>query len=286
MTFYRWMALLSLGVALTCLLFLGGKIWTEDAEDFSVPLQEQNIAHGEVEPKAPELELKSVEVPVSSHESPGVLRLAESSLTFTAALELAGELYGLDDPRYFELVTMAERFCGQEFDLYEGLSSDSFDQSRAWAIARLNSLCDELDPADLSVSSDSLNLGELRRDLGEDAAVEAARDLVGSAPDLATIEYAGHFLLERDLIPSTQALGPEPSLADRLRAWMTAVQYVRCAESGGCGPDSPVTAFHCALHGCSPGANYQMALQQNLSQRELALVTWYALWLGRQRGGG
>jgi hypothetical protein len=191
------------------------------------------------------------------------------------------------DPRLVSLITQASLICSQDPDPQGALSQTGHpDPTRAWAVARLLSLCAGFDASKYTLASTGPHLAKVLRDSGADVAAAASMDAVRTATDSFDIVSAGQILLETGQLPLDKMLpnaSREYGTPEIMTAWVHATTLLTCHEAGGCGPNSLEVAAFCTNAGCPQGVSMAQAMQNRLPSRDYRAVMAFYSWLGGQR---
>ncbi|GIX34222.1 MAG: hypothetical protein KatS3mg126_0001 [Lysobacteraceae bacterium] len=216
----------------------------------------------------------------------GVLLNAASA---SEGFDQAVATFGLDDYRVAHLAVVVQGLCTSELDPRGALQAPVRDVSREWAVEALIAYCTDF-RVDTSALPPSRNAPEsilsVERQLGREAALSFAREVLRGEVDVLTFQEASLYLLEHGAIPKPSAFGLSEDrfgFADQQLSLAQATNLLVCELSGGCGPYSPFTLGYCVQSGCSPGSTLWMAYQENLSPGAYHLLRSYYAWLRSQR---
>lgn len=163
-----------------------------------------------------------------------------------------------------------------------------FDDTRAWAIARLIEICAGYDPKQFKVTLNRPNLMASVRTNGWPATETMASETIATSGVAIDVFTAGQLMMENNVFPYDEVLpgmkenyGPE----EITKAWLRASTLATCDKVGGCGTNSFEVAVLCAEVGCKENLNLAQALEQRLPASDYrAAMAMYA-WLNRRRSG-
>lgn len=188
------------------------------------------------------------------------------------------------------LLAMASANCAQAPDL-NPVATDGygFDETRAWAIARIIEICADFDPSRFNVDIDRPNLIAAVQQQGWGVAQPIVTETLERSGIMADVFTAGQLMMENNAFPYDEVMpGMERDygLAEIQVAWAQASTLATCDSVGGCGPGSLQVVQVCANVGCPDGLNLRQVLERRLPPGEYrAAMAMYA-WLHRRRNSG
>jgi len=177
--------------------------------------------------------------------------------------------------------------CHQAPDLTPAQSDGfRFDETRAWAIARLVEICAGYDPKQFKVTVPRPNLMASMRSHGWAGTESIAAETIATSGIVLDVYTAGELMMENDAFPFDEILpGMQQDYGSRelTTAWLHASTLAACDKVGGCGRNSMEVVQVCANVGCKEGLDLVQALEQRLPPPDFRATMAMYSWLSRRR---